>query len=98
MIISLRVITALILCLLYFLIFTQSVDWFSAFNQAHADIFNPPEHQQYGLNAARNGMIIIYTLALVSIVLVAYPHEESRWGFLGLFLAMITFISMAGFY
>ncbi len=92
----LRVITTLILCVIYFLIFTQRVDWFSAFNQAHDGIFN--SQSQHYLQKAMSGMLFIYAMAAASIALIAYPHEEARWGFLGLFFVIITFISMAGFY
>jgi len=96
--IALRIITALALCIIYFLIFTQKVDWFSAFNRAHDGIFNSQSQQQHYLKKAMSGMLFIYAMAAASIALIAYPHEEARWGFLGLFFVIITFISMAGFY
>ncbi len=90
-----KIIIGSVLAIIYILIFSGTVDWFSAFNQTQKGILSgSPKY----LIKAQSGLAFIYLMAIASIYFIAFPQDETRSTALGFYLAIIVFISLFSFY
>ena len=82
-----RIIVGLILIIIYSLIFTGTVDWFSGYNKAQSLIF---DGKSIALVKASGGILFIYLMALGSIYLISFTKEwyKTVIGFCLIFLLL----------
>jgi len=87
-----RIVVGLILVVFYSLVFTATVDWFSAYNKAQSLIF---EGKSIGIVRARTGIFFIYLMAIGSVYLISFTKEWYKT-FIGFCLVFsLLFIFMA---